>query len=1026
MNIVFNNNAAALADPLFLADENTAKAMLESTFFNNITLTFNVGLGINPGTGRIVGGSGAGGPNRNTEVELTYGELRTALLNNGQPNFFNATNLPAGASINNITNFWVSSSQAKALGLPLQNPDLVDGSFGISANTRTLPAGPDRVATILHEIGHAMGRFDGARNRFVGGVPLYYPELGIFQFRSPGSRTFLAPGGGYFSLNGGAMPGLVNWDFGEPDAIPPRDATPSDFEDPANFLNFSPTRFLDPYNASVVTRNSLGQLTALDIQVMDALGFSSPINNAAPPAGTSSFMVLRGTVAPNDGTYVIYDLGNNAVLGGGTLGGLPAASQFVALGRFNDGDTSDILLRAPTPDGTVQVYQVYDVVGNSIQRTAVIGRVGSNFQPLAFGNFGVIAGNSDMILRDTTPAAAGGRGAMFIYNISNNLITGSAAIGAVGLDWNFSGVGNFSSAVAGEADLLLRNTDPNSNTPGQFQVYDIANNTLIPAPTPGGTARVGLNWTFSGIGNFSSNPGESDLLLRDTDPASPTAGQLRLYDIVNNTITPVQDPLTTIDLQWQFAGVAPIRTATSSDLVLRNVNTGAFQVWNIGNNRLLSGTAVTLNVPVDNNWRVGGLAPGFNPATPLLGSSSQPTAMDGSTAQTGTSTFQLADANGAAGSPVDPPSFSSAMANPAPPDATTANMVLRNASNPAATYQIYNLGANSTLAGSSALGQVGSEWGFVAIGNFNLDDPSDMLLRNSTSGAFQAYEIVDNNIISSNSMGAVGMSWQVMGFGIFGPFSGSGETDMMLRDANTGNIQAYDIFDNEIVDSAPLGAIGLEWQFSGIGNFGSSGNSDLLVRNSNTGELVVHNIGINEFTGSESLGTIGLAWQFSGVGNFSSNPDESDLLLRNSNTGELLLYNISNNEITGPESLGTIGLEWQFAGVAPVHNAISSDLVLRNVNTGAFQVYNIANNHLTGSAPLGAVGTAWQLGGFSAIGFSAPPVEDAPPETAQDASTAQLVQAMAGFGGGGAAISNTAPLGTEASQQPLLTTPQHA
>jgi len=41
-------------------------------------------------------------------------------------------------------------------------------------------------------------------------------------------------------------------------------------------------------------------------------------------------------------------------------------------------------------------------------------------------------------------------------------------------------------------------------------------------------------------------------------------------------------------------------------------------------------------------------------------------------------------------------------------------------------------------------------------------------------------------------------------------------------------------------------------------------------------------------------------------------------------------------------------------------------------------------------------------------------------------STSQLVQAMAGFGGGsGAGESlNTAPLSTETSQQPLLMTPQ--
>ena len=93
--------------------------------------------------------------------------------------------------------------------------------------------------------------------------------------------------------------------------------------------------------------------------------------------------------------------------------------------------------------------------------------------------------------------------------------------------------------------------------------------------------------------------------------------------------------------------------------------------------------------------------------------------------------------------------------------------------------------------------------------------------------------------------------------------------------------------------------------------------------------------------------------------------------------------------------------------------------MLRNVNTGAFEVYDNANNQLTGAATLGAVGTDWQLGGFAAD----PPTAS----MGSSGSTSQLVQAMAGFGGGGAAESlSTAPPGAETSQQPLLTTPQHA
>jgi uncharacterized protein YaiE (UPF0345 family) len=694
------------------------------------------------------------------------------------------------------------------------------------------------------------------------------------------------------------------------------------------------------------------------------------------------------------------------LLSGGILGRLGNDRDFVTLGRFNDGDTADILLRARTPDGT---FQVYDVVGNTIQRTAVVGAVGTDWQTLAFGSFGRIAGNSDMLLRNSNT------GALQVYNISNNEITNSDPMGAVGLDWVSSGVGNFGS-VPGESDLLLRNTNAASAFAGELQVYDISNNTLVPIANRLG--QVGLDWQFSGIGNFSSNPGESDLLLRNTNAASPFAGELRLYDIVNNRLTPVELPLTTIPLEWQFAGVAPILSATSSDLVVRNVNTGAFQVYNIGNNRLL-GPAVALNVPVNTDWQVGGFAvdPPTGPPDPSASTSQLVPASASDPSNT-------IDRN-AVGSPVDPSAFSSAMANPAPPAATTANMVLRNAGSTTATYQIYNLGANSILAANS-LAQVGSEWGFVTLGNFNLDDPSDMLLRNSTSGEFRTYDIVDNNVVSSTSLGTVGVEWQPMGFGLFGLFGGFGETDMMLRNANTGGLQVYDIFNNEIVDSAFLGTIGLEWQFSGIGNWGSSGTSDLLVRNSNTGDLEVENIFDSQIYDSASLGTISLQWQFSGVGNFSSVPGESDLLLRNSSTGGLEVLNISNNQVTGgPTFLGTIGLEWQFAGVAPILSATSSDLVLRNVNTGAFQVYNIANNQLMGSAPLGAVGVAWQLGGFAAIG-SVPTDEDVPQSQTMGASTAQLVQAMAGFGGGGGAVSNTAPLGTETSQQPLLTTPQHA
>ena len=68
---------------------------------------------------------------------------------------------------------------------------------------------------------------------------------------------------------------------------------------------------------------------------------------------------------------------------------------------------------------------------------------------------------------------------------------------------------------------------------------------------------------------------------------------------------------------------------------------------------------------------------------------------------------------------------------------------------------------------------------------------TDMLMRNRNTGAFEVYDIANNTITSAGPMGQVGMEWQVAGFG---DFSGNAnETDMLMRNSNTGAFELYDI-----------------------------------------------------------------------------------------------------------------------------------------------------------------------------------------------------------------------------------------
>src|SRR5215510_10768182 len=112
----------------FLQDEQTAINILNATFTDNISVVFDVGFGSY--RGQVLNNQliSLADVNSDAVFTLTYSQLRTDLLTFGQPGFFNAANLPAGNSLNGVTNFWISSSVAACFGLFTQ---LTDGFVGI-------------------------------------------------------------------------------------------------------------------------------------------------------------------------------------------------------------------------------------------------------------------------------------------------------------------------------------------------------------------------------------------------------------------------------------------------------------------------------------------------------------------------------------------------------------------------------------------------------------------------------------------------------------------------------------------------------------------------------------------------------------------------------------------------------------------------------------------------------------------------------------------------------------------------------
>jgi hypothetical protein len=320
-------------------------------------------------------------------------------------------------------------------------------------------------------------------------------------------------------------------------------------------------------------------------------GENIALDKSPPPPGTTADMIFHRA----DGTLEIYNVGNNTILAGYALGQIGINRQFVGLGGFNNAnpgqvgnaalggiaDTADIILR----DTNSGAFQVYDVSGNNITNVASLGAVGLDWQFGGFGDFSSRPGETDMILRNSSTAA------LEVYDISNNTIISAYSMGAVGLEWQVAGFGDFSSR-ANETDMIMRN----ANT-GALEVYNIANNALMSAYSMGA---VGLDWQVAGFGHFSSRPNETDMIMRNSN-----TGALEVYNIANNALMSAYS-MGAVGLDWQVVGFGNFRgNANETDMILRNSSTGALELYNIANNALVSAYSAGA---IGLDWEVGGIA----------------------------------------------------------------------------------------------------------------------------------------------------------------------------------------------------------------------------------------------------------------------------------------------------------------------------------------------------------------------------------------------------------------------------------
>jgi hypothetical protein len=254
---------------------------------------------------------------------------------------------------------------------------------------------------------------------------------------------------------------------------------------------------------------------------------------------------------------------------------------------------------------------------------------------------------------------------------------------------------------------------------------------------------------------------------------------------------------------------------------------------------------------------------------------------------------------------------------------------------------------------TGGLGVVANTWSIAGQRDFDSSARHDLLWRNTSGGTF-IWFLNGLTVPSTANIGTVTGTWTVVGTG---DFNGDGRGDLLWRDAS-GNTAIWLMNGAQLVQSAVISQVGAPWSIVGTADFNGDGKADILWRDATTGAIAIWLMNGVQIIATATHAVSG-SWNVAATGDFNGN-GKADIAWRDA-SGNVAIWLMNGTLIAQTGLPGFVPTTYLLAATGDYNGDGKADLLWRHTPTGDVTMWFMNGVLAASSAFVSNVSSDWVI-----------------------------------------------------------------